>query len=86
MSTLQKKACGLDPFTGHETAECAPISTLSGILFLAWLFAPIGCSLLGSLISFIPRPMRRARLAALWLIPLWPLSVVVGAVLANELY
>ncbi|MFB9474931.1 hypothetical protein [Nonomuraea salmonea] len=55
-------------------------------LFFVWLFAPVGCVLLGAVITMIPRRMRRTRLTALWLVPLWPLSVVAGAALTYELY
>ncbi|GAA3122047.1 hypothetical protein GCM10020001_048010 [Nonomuraea salmonea] len=72
--------------TGHETEECAPISALDQALFFVWLFAPVGCVLLGAVITMIPRRMRRTRLTALWLVPLWPLSVVAGAALTYELY
>ncbi|MEV4288450.1 hypothetical protein AB0K40_23295 [Nonomuraea bangladeshensis] len=86
VSVLENKACGLDPLTGYETRECAPVSTLGSVLFYAWLCAPIGCALLGAMISFVPRRRRNARLVVLWLVPLWPLSIAVGAVLAYELY
>ncbi|MFG6194140.1 hypothetical protein [Nonomuraea sp. JJY05] len=86
VAVLENKACGLDPLTEYETRECAPVGTLGTVLVDAWFFAPIGCALLGAMISFIPRRRRGARLAALWLIPLWPLSIAVGAVLAYALY
>ncbi|TMR98889.1 hypothetical protein [Nonomuraea basaltis] len=86
VSVLENKACGLDPLTEYETRECAPVSALGSVLFYAWILAPIACVLLGAMISFIPRRRRGARLVALWLVPLWPLSIAVGAALAYELY
>lgn len=85
VSLLENRACGLDPLTGYETGECAPLRSLNRVMFFAWLFAPVGCALLAALITFIPRRMRGARLAALWLLPLWPLSIVVGGLWAAQL-
>ncbi|GAA2788862.1 hypothetical protein GCM10020219_070390 [Nonomuraea dietziae] len=86
VSVLENKACGLDPMTEHETRECGPVSAWGSFLFYAWLSAPLGCALLGALTSLVPPRRRSARLTALWLIPLWPLSIAAGAVLVYALY
>lgn len=86
VSVLRNKACGLDPLTQYETRECAPVSTLGSVLFYAWIFAPLGCALIGVVASLIPPHRRHARLAVLGLVPLLPLSIAAGAVLAYALY
>ncbi|MFE3455384.1 hypothetical protein ACFXJ8_41360 [Nonomuraea sp. NPDC059194] len=86
VSVLEMTACGLDPMTEYETQECAPLSTWSTVTFFTWILTPMACAMFFGLISLIPWRRMGARLAALWLIPVLPLSIGVGAVLAYVLY
>ncbi|WP_206185146.1 hypothetical protein, partial [Thermoactinospora rubra] len=45
VGVLEIKACGLDPMTGYETRECAPVSAWLGAILYAWLLTPIVCVL-----------------------------------------
>ncbi|WP_214319360.1 hypothetical protein [Nonomuraea sediminis] len=76
MSSLENKVCGIDPLTGHRTAKCGPVGTLARVMFYAWLFAPVGCVMLGALVSYIPRRLYGARVAALAGIMTWPMAIV----------
>ncbi|WP_431899336.1 hypothetical protein [Nonomuraea sp. bgisy101] len=86
VSVLEMTACGLDPMTEYETQECSPLSTWSAVTFFAWILAPIASAMLLGLISLVRWRRMGARLAALWVIPVVPLSIGVGAVLAYVLY
>lgn len=83
---IENKECGLDPFTEHETAKCAPVAVWASVTFGSWMASPLLWVVSALALVWVPEYRIGMRWLFVGAIPVLPMIGMASVFVVEALY